>query len=150
MPDKFSQPLQPASPLNLIFDVRVVNLQLLDIVDQQEQGYALLGEMVWEGNNSHELREDHPSFQYKKNIPNMSLFDMPNGPIVVFSLSQIVIPKITYIPFKHCCYDDSGKCTLLVASHKLSSNMNEYISPLSLLLSYHLSSKLWRFCLLIF
>ena len=65
MPDiaKFSTPLLEVSPLNLISNDQVVDLQLLDIASKgsEEQGHILLGELVHEGYDDKDIHESHPS-----------------------------------------------------------------------------------------
>ena len=51
-------------------------------------------ELVHEGDDGKDIQEDHPSYEYKKYVTKMSIYDSPVGPSVVFNLARIVIPKV--------------------------------------------------------
>ena len=83
---------------------------------KKEEGYALLVKLISEGNEGKELDPDHPSFEYKCYINDMSVFDTPSSAPIVFKLVCIVVPKIMCSSMLELVHKFHFNATVMIAA----------------------------------
>ena len=97
MPDvpKFISPVVTDASINLIFEGKVLDLQLDSIASSgnSDIGYVALPDFVKEGNTNEDIQHPTPIFEYKPYFRKFSILDMPSGSLIIFNGNRIVIPK---------------------------------------------------------
>ena len=91
---KFITPTPPTATLNLIYDNKVLDLQLDEIAKagSQEAGYHSLVNSVREGDNGSDIPSNSPLYEYTPFFEKLSLLDLPSGSLAIFNTSRITIP----------------------------------------------------------
>ena len=88
MPDvpKFITPVATDASINLVYDGKVLDLQLDSIASSgsTDIGYVALADSIKEGNNNAGIQ--HPSliYEYKPYFKNFSILDMPSGSLIIY------------------------------------------------------------------
>ena len=97
MPDvpKFVSPVTTSASINLIYEGRVLDLQLDSIASagNSDVGYVALADFIREGNTNENIQPPSPIMEYKPFLKKFTLLDMPSGSLIIFSSIRIVIPK---------------------------------------------------------
>ena len=90
---KFITPIPSTATLNLIYDNKVLDLQLDEIARTggQEAGYHSLVNSIREGDNGRDIPSNSPLYEYKPFFEELSLLDFPSGSLAIFNTSRITI-----------------------------------------------------------
>ena len=53
----------------------------------------MLSEFLRDDIDAKSIKDNHPSYEYIPFLTKMLIYDTPSGPLVVFNLARMVIPK---------------------------------------------------------
>ena len=97
MPDvpKFVSPVSTNASINLIYEGKVLDLQLDFIASSgnSDIGYVALADFVKEGNTNEDIQPPSPILEYKPFLQKFSILNMPSGALIIFNNIRVVIPK---------------------------------------------------------
>ena len=86
--DKYISSASHVASLNLIFDGKVLDIQLDSIAKtgSEEEGYNTLDDIIREGNPAEGINDSYPSYEYMPYIKDLTLLEMPSGSLIIFPI----------------------------------------------------------------
>ena len=91
---KFITPTPTTATLNLIYNNKVLDLQLDDIAKTggEEAGYYSLANSIREEDSGNSIPDSRPLYEYKPYFKKLFLLDLPSDSPLIFNMSRVVIP----------------------------------------------------------